>query len=70
MEALIKQLKNSQVRSLTADKGKLLYAIYELEEFGNEAQGVPNLIIPMCLDYEQIYIEKEIPEEIDLHNII
>ena len=65
METAIKQLKNSQVRSLTADKGKLLYTIYELEEFGDEAQGVPNVIIPMCLDYEKIYIEKEITNNND-----
>ena len=68
METLIKQLKNSQVRSLTADKGKLLYTIYELEEFGNEAQGVPNVLIPLGLDYNNIYVEKEITEEITNNN--
>ena len=40
------------------------------EELGSDAQGVSNVIIPMCWDYEQIYIEKEIPEEIETNNII
>ena len=59
-----------EARQLVADEGKLLFLAYELDELGSEAQGVSNVIIPMCWDYEQIYVEKEIPEEIDINNII
>ena len=59
-----------EARQLVADEGKLLFLAYELEELGDDAQGVSNVIIPMCRNYERIYIEKEIPEEIDLNNII
>jgi hypothetical protein len=54
--------EGKEVRQLIADEGKLLFLSYELDELGNEAQGVSNVIIPMCWDYEQIYIEKSINE--------
>jgi hypothetical protein len=54
--------EGKEVRQLIADEGKLLFLSYEIEELGDEAQGVSNVIIPMCWDYEQIYIEKSINE--------
>ena len=54
--------EGKEARQLVADEGKLLFLAYELEELGNEAQGVSNVIIPMCWDYEHIYIEKSINE--------
>ena len=52
--------EGKEARKLVADEGKLLFLAYELEELGSDAQGVSNVIIPMCWDYEQIYIEKSI----------
>ena len=52
--------EGKEARQLIADEGKLLFLAYELEELGGEAQGVSNVIVPMCWDYEQIYIEKSI----------
>ena len=57
---IIKLDEGKEARQLVADEGKLLFLAYELDELGNEAQGVSNVIIPMCWDYEQIYIEKSI----------
>ena len=54
--------EGKEARQLIADEGKLLYLAYELEELGDDAQGVSNVIIPMCRDYEHIYIEKSINE--------
>ena len=54
--------EGKEARQLIADEGKLLFLSYELEELGDEAQGVSNVIIPMCWDYEQIYVEKSINE--------
>ena len=54
--------EGKEARQLVADEGKLLFLAYELDELGNEAQGVSNVIIPMCWDYEHIYIEKSINE--------
>ena len=54
--------EGKEARQLVADEGKLLFLAYELEELGSDAQGVTNVIIPMCWDYEQIYIEKSINE--------
>ena len=54
--------EGKEARELIADEGKLLFLAYELEELGSDAQGVSNVIIPMCRDYEQIYIEKSINE--------
>ena len=66
MVAKIIQLdEGKEARQLIADEGKLLFLAYELDELGNDAQGVTNVIIPMCWDYEQIYIEKEIPNNND-----
>ena len=52
--------EGKEARQLVADEGKLLFLAYELDELGSEARGVSNVIIPMCWDYEQIYIEKSI----------
>jgi hypothetical protein len=52
--------EGKEARQLIADEGKLLFLAYELEDLGNEAQGVSNVIVPMCWDYDQIYIEKSI----------
>ena len=61
MVAQIIQLdEGKEARQLIADEGKLLFLAYELEELGSDAQGVSNVIIPMCWDYEQIYVEKSI----------
>ena len=54
--------EGKEAQQLVADEGKLLFLAYELDELGNDAQGVSNVIIPMCWDYEQIYIEKSINE--------
>ena len=54
--------EGKEARQLVADEGKLLFLAYEIEELGEDAQGVSNVIIPMCWDYENMYIEKEIPE--------
>lgn len=54
--------EGKEARQLIADEGKLLFLAYEIEELGNDAQGVSNVIIPMCRDYEHIYIEKSINE--------
>ena len=60
--------EGKEARQLIADEGKLLFLAYELDELGSDAQGVSNVIIPMCWDYEQIYLEKEIPEELTNNN--
>lgn len=39
---------------LIADEGKLLYLSYELEEFGKEAMGVPNISVPHNYDLNNI----------------
>ena len=52
--------EGKEARQLVADEGKLLFLAYELDELGSDSQGVSNVIIPMCWDYEQIYIEKSI----------
>ena len=57
--------EGKEARQLVADEGKLLFLAYELEELGGDAQGVTNVIIPMCWDYEQIYVEKEITNNND-----
>lgn len=62
---IIKLDEGKEARQLVADEGKLLFLAYELEELGSEAQGVSNVIIPMCRDYEHIYIEKEITNNND-----
>ena len=52
-------------RKLTADEGKLLFSVAEINELGENAEGFPNIIIPLDWDYEQIYIEKEITNNND-----
>ena len=54
--------EGKEARQLFADEGKLLFLAYEIEELGDDAQGVSNVIIPMSWDYEHIYIEKSINE--------
>ena len=54
--------EGKEARQLVADEGKLLFLAYELDELGSDAQGFSNVIIPMCRNYEQIYIEKSINE--------
>lgn len=54
--------EGKEARQLVADEGKLLFLAYELEELGDDAQGMSNVIIPMCRDYERIYVEKSINE--------
>ena len=66
MVAQIIQLgEGKEARQLVADEGKLLFLAYELDELGSDAQGVSNVIIPMCWDYEQIYVEKSITNNND-----
>ena len=60
--------EGKEARRLVADEGKLLFLAYEIEELGSDAQGVSNVIVPMSWDYEQIYIEKEIPKETTNNN--
>ena len=59
---IIQLSEGKEARQLIADEGNLLFLAYELAELGNDAQGFSNVIIPMCRDYEQIYIEKSINE--------
>ena len=54
--------EGKEAMQVIADEGKLLFLAYEIEELGDDAQGFSNVIIPMCWDYEQIYIEKIINE--------
>ena len=61
MEINVIQLSSgAKVRNITADEGKLLYLAYEIEELGDEAHGAPNAILPLDIEYEGLYIEKEI----------
>ena len=53
---------DKEVRQLIAEDGKLLFLNYELEELGEEAKGVPEVLIPMDWDYQSLYIEKSITE--------
>ena len=57
-------VKNEQgeaiYRQLTADEGKLLYAVSEINELGEMGEGFPNIIIPLDWNYESMYVEKEI----------
>jgi hypothetical protein len=42
---------------LIADEGKLLYLTYEIEELGNQADGVFNLSVPVSFDLNNV-VEK------------
>ena len=57
-------VKNEQgeaiYRQLTADEGKLLYSIAEINELGENAEGFPNIIIPLDWEFEIMYVEKNI----------
>ena len=52
---------------LTADDGKLIYSALSPME---EQVGVNDICIPIEWDENELYIENEIPEEVDLNNII
>ena len=66
MEIIILKKENeSYARKLVADEGKLLYQV-GMEDM----EGIREIVIPLSWDYERMYLEKEIPEEIDLNNII
>ena len=58
------EIKNEQgeaiYRQLTADEGKLLYSIAEINELGENAEGFQNIIIPLDWDFESMYTEKNI----------
>ena len=58
------EIKNEQgeviYRQLTADEGKLLYSIAEINELGENAEGFPNIIIPLDWEFESMYVEKNI----------
>ena len=57
-------VKNEQgeaiYRQLTADEGKLLFSVAEINELGETGEGFPNIIIPLDWDFESMYIEKSI----------
>ena len=58
------EIKNEQgeaiYRQLTADEGKLLFSVAEINELGEMGEGFPNIIIPLDWNYESMYIEKSI----------
>ena len=58
------EIKNEQgeaiYRQLTADEGKLLFSVAEINELGENAEGFPNIIIPLDWDFESMYTEKNI----------
>lgn len=55
---IIKTDNDKEIRQLIADEGKLLFLNYELEELGEEAKGVSEVLIPMDWDYQSLYVEK------------
>ena len=63
------EIKNEQgekvYRQLTADEGKLLYSIAEINELGENAEGFQNIIIPLDWNFESMYVEKEITNNND-----
>ena len=64
MEIIILKKENeSYARKLVADEGKLIYQV-GMEEM----EGFHEIVIPLSWDYENIYFEKEIPEEITNNN--
>ena len=66
MEIIILKKENeSYARKLVADEGKLLYQVGV-----EDLEGIREIVIPLSWDYEEMYFEKEIPEETDLNNII
>ena len=58
------EIKNEQgeaiYRQLTADEGKLLFSVAEINELGENAEGFQNIIIPLDWDFESMYTEKNI----------
>ena len=64
MEIIILKKENeSYARKLVADEGKLLYQV-GMEDM----EGIHEIVIPLSWDYENMYFEKEIPEEIPNNN--
>ena len=64
MEIIILKKENeSYARKLVADEGKLLYQV-GMEDM----EGIQEIVIPLSWDYERMYLEKEIPEEITNNN--
>ena len=64
MEIIILKKENeSYARKLVADEGKLLYQV-SMEDM----EGIHEIVIPISWNYEELYFEKEIPEEITNNN--
>ena len=64
MEIIILKKENeSYARKLVADEGKLLYQV-GMEDM----DGIREIVIPLSWDYERMYLEKEIPEELITNN--
>ena len=64
MEIIILKKENeSYARKLVADEGKLLYQV-GMEDM----DGIQEIVIPLSWDYEKMYIEKEIPEDLITNN--
>ncbi len=64
MEIIILKKENeSYARKLVADEGKLLYQV-GMEDM----EGIREIVIPLSWDYEEMYIEKEIPEKNTINN--
>ena len=58
------EIKNEQgeaiYRQLTADEGKLLFSVAEINELGEMGEGFPNILIPLDWNFESMYVEKNI----------
>ena len=64
MEIIILKKENeSYARKLVADEGKLLYQVGM-----EDTEGICEIVIPLSWDYENMYFEKEIPEEFTNNN--
>ena len=60
---ILKKENESYARKLVADEGKLLYQV-GMEEM----EGIQEIVIPLSWNYENMFFEKEIPEEITNNN--
>ena len=56
---ILKKDNESYGRKLVADEGKLLYQV-GMEDM----DGIKEIVIPLSWDYERMYLEKEIPEDL------
>ena len=54
---ILKKDNESYGRKLVADEGNLLYQV-GMEDMG----GIPEIVIPLSWDYENMFIEKSINE--------